>query len=160
MELGSWAHLARRFFAAAGSRRLTADERREVEAWLSGEDEEAVYWEQPTADQRHGLETARTIAASCPGRRDLVRAGLLHDIGKRHSKLGVIGRSFATFSGKLRLPLRRSWRMYLDHGSLGADELMRLGSGELVVEFARHHHQTRPVAIPSDDWEMLQRADR
>jgi putative nucleotidyltransferase with HDIG domain len=139
---------------------LTEDERREVDGWLGHEEEPAIYWEQSVADQRHGLETARMIVAVRPDRRDLVRAGLLHDVGKRHSNLGVVGRSLASLLAKLRLPVRGSWRRYLDHGPLGAEELARLGAELLVTEFARHHHQRRPSVIAADDWELLQRADQ
>jgi len=160
MKLGSWSHLFGRFLEAVSAGRLTDEERREVETWLNGEKEAAIYWEQPVADQRHGLESARTTAAVRPGRRDLVRAALLHDVGKRHSELGVVGRSLASLFAKLRLPVRGSWRSYLDHGTLGAEELARLGSGQLVVDFAHYHHGSRPAALTVDDWEVLQRADR
>ena len=160
MELGSWAHLIGRFFQVVAADPLTDDECGEVEMWLNGKGESAAYWEQPVADQRHGLDTARLIATLRPGRRDLVRAGLLHDIGKRHSNLGAAGRSLASLSAKLRLPVRGSWGQYLDHGALGAEELTRLGSGELAIEFARHHHQHRPTTISEDDWDLLQSADR
>ena len=161
MELGRWSHLAGRFFEVATANRLTDSERREVETWLNGDTERAAYWEQPVADQRHGLESARTVAALCPDdRRDLVRAALLHDIGKRHSRLGVIGRSLASFFAKLRLPVRGSWRRYLDHGVIGAAELVRLETEDLVIDFARHHHGRRPTSIREADWELLQNADR
>lgn len=160
MELGSWSHLLGRFVQVATAGKLTGGERREAEGWLEGVGESGVYWEQSVADQRHGLETARMIAAVRPDRRDLIRAGLLHDVGKRQSNLGVIARSLASVFAKLRIPVRGSWRRYLDHGPLGAEELAILGSGALVVEFARHHHGRRPGTIPADEWELLQSADR
>jgi putative nucleotidyltransferase with HDIG domain len=160
MELGSWSHLAGRFLAVATAGPLTPEELRDVEVWLDSEGESGIFWEQSVADQRHGLEAARMVAAARPDRRDLIRAALLHDVGKRQSNLGVIGRSLASLCAKLRLPVRGSWRRYLNHGVLGARELASLGSGTLVVEFARHHHGRRPATIPVDDWEVLQRADR
>jgi len=160
MELGSWSHLVGRFFEAVRAGRLTDEERREVGTWLEGEDESAVYWEQPVADQRHGLESARRVVAVRPDRGDLVRAALLHDVGKRHAKLGVIGRSLASLFAKLRLPVRGRWRRYLDHGALAAEELASLGSGIIITEFARHHHGRRPATIPVDEWHVLRSADR
>jgi len=160
MELGSWSHLVGRFIAVATAGRLTAEERREVDAWLESEGESRIYWEQPVADQRHGLEAARMIVAARPDRRDLIRAGLLHDVGKRQANLGVIARSMASVFAKLRMPVRGSWRRYLDHGPLGAEELAGLGSGALVVEFARHHHGRRPATIPGEEWDVLRSADR
>ncbi len=160
MELGSWAHLVGRLFEVVTARALDDAERHTVEGWLEGAGEADAYWAQSVADQRHGLETARVLAAARPGRRDLVRAGLLHDIGKRHSNLGAIRRSLASFLTKLRLPVRGSWQRYLDHGRLGAEELARWGVEPLVTEFARYHHQVRPASIAEDDWVMLQSADR
>lgn len=160
MELGTWGHLIGRFFEVVRAGALTEDERREVAMWLDNEGERAIYFEQSVADQRHGLESARMIVAARPDRRDLVRAGLLHDTGKRHSNLGVFGRSLASLLAKLRLPVRGSWRRYLDHGPLGAEDLARLGAESLVTEFARHHHRRRPSVISVDDWELLQRVDR
>ena len=160
MELGSWSHLIGRFFAVLAAGPMTDEECREVESWLDREGEADMYWEQPVADQRHGLEAARATAAACPDRRDLIRAALLHDVGKRRSKLGVVGRSSASLFAKLRLPVRGSWRQYLDHGRLGAEELALLGSGEIIVEFTRHHHARRPATIAPVDWEVLKSADR
>ena len=159
MQLGSWSHLIGRFFAVLAAGPLTDEECREVEAWLNRPGEAEIYWQQPVADQRHGLGAARTVAATRSERRDLIRAALLHDVGKRWSHLGVIGRSLASLCAKLRLPVRGSWRKYLDHGPIGAEELNRLGSEVLVVEFARHHHDRRPVTIPADEWDLLRRAD-
>lgn len=160
MEMGSWSHLIGRFFAVLSAGPMTDEECREVESWLDHEREVDIYWDQPVADQRHGLEAARMIAAARPDRRDLIRAALLHDIGKRRSNLGMIGRSLASLFAKLRLPVRGSWRQYLDHGSLGATELAELGSEKLVVDFTRHHHGRRPATLPIEDWDMLKSADR
>jgi len=160
MELGSWSHLIGRFFAVLFAGPMTDEECREVESWLDHAGEAEIYWEQPVADQRHGLEAARTTAAARPDRRDLIRAALLHDVGKRRSNLGVTGRSLASLFAKLRLPVRGSWRQYLDHGRLGAEELAGLGSEQLIVEFTRHHHERRPATIALADWEVLKSADR
>ncbi len=159
MELGSWSHLIRRFFAVLAAGPLSDEEHGEVESWLDRPGEADIYRQQSVADQRHGLEAARRVAAVRGDRRDLVRAALLHDVGKRWSNLGVIGRSLASFFTKLRLPVRGSWRRYLQHGSLGAEELDRLGSGSMVVEFARHHHGNRPATFPRDEWDLLKSVD-
>lgn len=159
MDLGSWPHLIRRFFAVLTAGPLSDEEWGEVELWLDRDEEVKIYREQPVADQRHGLEAARRIAAVGGDRRDLVRAALLHDVGKRWANLGVIGRSLASLFAKLHVPVRGSWRRYLDHGSLGADELDRLDAGSMVVEFARHHHGRRPDTIPLHEWDLLKSVD-
>jgi putative nucleotidyltransferase with HDIG domain len=160
MQLGSWRHLAGRFFEVATAGKLNDAERTEVEGWLTGDAEAAVYWDQSAADQRHGWESARMVAGRHPDRRDLIRAALLHDIGKRHARLGPLGRSLATVCGKFRIPVAGAWQRYLRHGALGAEDLAALGCEELVVEFARSHHHARPPGISPHDWETLQAADR
>lgn len=122
--------------------------------------ESEAFAAQPTADQRHGLTAAETVAVAQPDRRDLQRAALLHDIGKRHSRLGAFGRVWAT----LRLPAPGRWgrrtRLYRDHGPIGATELESWGAEQIVVDYARHHHHARPDHIADSDWDLLERADR
>ncbi len=119
-----------------------------------------MFWGQPTADQRHGLQAARSVGAARPDRSDLIRAALLHDTGKRHARLGPLGRSWVVL--RTAAGVRNSSRMssYLDHGKLGADELESAGTEPLVVAYTRHHHDDRPGSISREDWEVLVTADR
>ncbi len=125
--------------------------------WLAGPHEATAFFAQAAADQRHGYASAQVAVAAAPGRRDLVRAALLHDIGKRHAALGPTARSAASVAIRLGLPLPARWKLYRDHGSLSAAELA--GAEPIVIEFARHHHGSRPSSIPADDWDLLVRAD-
>lgn len=155
---GSWPHLASRFLGVAGARPLKAEERLQASTWLRPEEEES-FFAQSTADQRHALESALSVESSLPGRVDLTRAALLHDIGKRHSRLGLIGRSLASLWSKLGGQGRGRWALYLDHGRLGAEELAGSGAEQVVVDFARSHHGSRPASISQADWEVLVGAD-
>jgi len=85
---------------------------------------------------------------------------MLHDVGKRHARLGVFGRVLASVLIALHLPLRGRFASYRDHGEIGARELEAEGVELMVVEFARHHHRARPTTIDADTWELLQRADQ
>ena len=151
-------HLARRFFGVLVATPLRPGEQAAVGALLRPA-ERALFWGQPAADQRHGLECARAVQAACPGRSDLARAALLHDVGKRRSGLGAVGRSLATALAGARLPGRGRFAAYREHGPLGATELEAAGAEPMVVAFARHHHAKRPDAVPAADWEVLRRAD-
>jgi putative nucleotidyltransferase with HDIG domain len=155
---GSWLHLTARFFDVVSSRRLS-DAEREGVARLLREEEVDLFHAQNAADQRHGLNAARSAAALASDRPELVRAALLHDIGKRHAGLGAIGRVFASISIRLRLPLTARFRRYRDHGPLGAAELARCGAEQLVVDFARSHHAARPGSIDPAAWSVLRAAD-
>ena len=89
----------------------------------------------------------------------LVAAAALHDVGKRHSRLGAFTRSIATVLMALRIPLPRRMAAYRDHGPLGSLDLEAAGASELTISFARHHQHRRPPVIPPEDWAVLNAAD-
>lgn len=151
-------HLVQRFFSHVGARPLSPAEQDEVAELLRPEERE-LFWRQSTGDQRHGLETARRVFQMRPDDAALVRAGLLHDIGKHHAGLGAIGRSLATLLRIARLPTPGRFGEYLRHGSIGADELERAGAERLTVAFARFHPGGPPVPEFSDAWSVLLAAD-
>lgn len=159
MSLGTWHHLAGRFFSVILAKGLKPGEVDEIVIWLSPDESEA-FFAQPSYDQRHGLDSARYVADLRPDRRDLVRAALLHDIGKRYSHLGPIGRGLASAHAKLGGKAKGGWLSYLEHGPAGGAELTALGSEPVVAEFARHHHGRRPESIAKADWDLLQAADK
>jgi hypothetical protein len=151
-------HLGHRFFEVLFAKRLDADELAQAADWLEPE-LWSPFISQQRADQRHGFNAARKVAVFRPGRPDLVQAAMLHDVGKRMSNLGVIGRTFATILIGLGAPLGDRVRQYRDHGEIGADELAALGAPEVVVLFARHHSSERPEGMTAGDWGALILAD-
>ncbi len=154
---GSWTHLASRFFGAIRARDLTIDQHAWLSEILSGQELE-LFMEQPVIDRRHGYESARAMSSSTDDS-DLVKAAALHDVGKRHARLGVLGRSVASVLIKLRTPLRGRFRMYWDHPSIGASDLRTVGSPAVVVSFAMAHHGARPADIDERTWRLLLAAD-
>ena len=155
---GSLGHLTRRFFDVLFSAPLDAAERVAVEGWLDN-GQAWVFFSQPDPDQRHGFHAA-LVAIAGGGEGDVIRAALLHDVGKRHARLGVLGRTFATIAIRLGLPLIRRWRLYRDHGETAAGELESLGCESVIVDFARHHHCGRAPGFPAATWDLLQLADQ
>ena len=155
---GRPAHLVRRFFGSLGTTRPSPADQLWVASLLS-HDLARLFWAQPVADQAHGLSAAQRVAAASPGRDDLVRAALLHDVGKRHARLGVVGRSFASTMAILRMPIRGRYAAYLEHGEAGAAELEAAGADPMTVMFARHHHGVPPESVAKADWDLLVRAD-
>jgi hypothetical protein len=156
---GSPGHLAHRFLDVLLSRPLTPDERSRVESWLSPMTA-LVFFSQAPSDQRHGYHAATVVIGAGVEDRTVIRAALLHDVGKRHAGLGVLGRTIVSLLILLRLPLPRRARYYRDHGELGSAELATLGCEPLVVLFARHHHQSRPPDVEAETWDLLQTADQ
>lgn len=154
---GDWRHLGRRFFSALRADPLDESEMASLAAVLEPA-EMALFVDQPRIDQRHGLDSMM-FAARRTGDRDVLRAATLHDIGKRHAGLGVPGRVLASICLKLRIPVRGGFRMYRDHGPIGAAELQSIGSPSIAVEYARHHHGHRPEGVAEKTWILLSEAD-
>ena len=150
--------MARRFFGSVRAKPISPEEADFVSAFLSRPAAE-IFWQQQLIDQRHALDAAMLMLQATHERSDLVRAMLLHDVGKRHSRLGIARRVIATFFLLLRLPARGRIRSYLEHGELGALDLEAIGLEGVVVLFARHHAHDRPEQIPADDWALLLAAD-
>lgn len=151
---GGWLHLARRFFEVLVARPLTPSEQDEVRSLCRSEEECALFFSQPSADQQHGLAAARHAPTA------LRRAALFHDVGKQTSRLGVFGRSLASAAAKLHIRVRGRYAQYLAHGPIGAAILEDAGLEDIVVDYARHHHGERPQSITDRDWTVLIDADR
>ncbi|MFP5332755.1 MAG: hypothetical protein ACLGHX_10405 [Acidimicrobiia bacterium] len=154
---GTWAHLARRFFWTLGAPDLTAAEYDTLAEVLTAPQFE-LFCQQPGPDRRHGYQTMMAVSAAT-GDTEMLRAAALHDVGKRHAGLGVLGRSMASLLAKLRLPTPGRYGRYLDHGQIGADELAAVRSSALVVHFTKHHHGSRPDSVDEPTWNLLQAAD-
>lgn len=154
---GSLPHLVRRFFGSLRSRPPSPEEQRAIAGVLTP-GELRVFWEQPAMDQRHALTVAARVAAHSDDPL-LARCALLHDVGKRRSRTGVLGRSIASGLALLHLPVTPRLRAYLDHGRLGAADLAALGSHPTVVAFAEHHHHVRPPGVSAPAWDLLSAAD-
>jgi hypothetical protein len=154
---GSFGHLTHRFFDYLSAGALEAHEISLVRELLPPEEAE-LFFDQSERDQSHGFAAGRHVMESGAGA-DVIRAALLHDIGKRHASLGVIGRVLASLLIKAKVPMRGRLAHYRDHGPIAARELDSIGSPALVVAFARHHHARRPQEIEPDTWDLLLEAD-
>lgn len=119
-----------------------------------------LFWTQQSADVRHAHDCARYVAERRPERRDLIRAALLHDLGKRNARLGPIGRSIATILAFVRIRGSQRHDSYNHHSDEGADILAGVGAEDTVVMYTRHHHRGRPDGFDVGDWDLLMTADR
>lgn len=155
---GSLPHLFARFFDFVFSKPLGEDEIAVVRGWLTPEEFE-LFATQDVRDQAHGYRSGAFAWNLLPERGDLIRAATLHDVGKRHSHMGAIGRSVASILIKFRLPLTTRMKAYREHGEYGANALTALGSVPVAIEFARSHHRSRPDEIAQEDWDVLQASD-
>lgn len=152
-----FAHLVRRFFGFVRARPLSPGEQQTVAGYLTPA-ERPLFWAQAAADQRHAYDTMRR-AAQHAGDRQVLRAALLHDVGKGLVSLGAVGRSLATVLDALRLPLRGRFARYRNHGPLGADLLAAAHAEPLIVDFARRHPEPDPGGNDPAEWRILLDAD-
>ena len=156
---GSPAHLVSRFFDSLTARPLDSAERVTVETWLDDPDLARLFFEQGSADQRHGYQAGLYVVGE-RGDPETVTTALLHDVGKRHARLGILGRSLASILILVHGPLTERMRAYRDHGRIGAGELGALQAPSLAIDFALHHHGARPPTIAGDTWDLLLASDR
>lgn len=146
-------HLVKRFTGYVRAKPLQPHERDEVAGLLPSELADLFFSMQPE-DQRHALDVYRRADSQ-----DLAQAALLHDVGKSISRIGPISRSLATVADALHLPVKGGWRLYLDHGAIGADLLEVAGADDLAVEFTRNHPGPVPHGTDPDAWHRLTNAD-
>lgn len=144
----------------------------DLSAHLS-EGELSLFQRMSRADQRHAVAVWQALRAA--GERDpwLLRAALLHDVGKAESGLGLWHRvAFVLLSalwpGLLaRLAKggggwREGFRVLQHHAERGAQLACDAGASPLVVALIRNHHATgKGESDPEVAWRMaaLRRAD-
>ena len=155
---GSPAHLVSRFVDYLTATRLRQSECDAVRNWLTPELAD-LFFEQNVADQRHAYHAALTVVAAGVIDRDVLAAALLHDVGKRHARLGPVGRSVATILIVLALPISDRMATYRDHGFIGAQELAAAGAPALAIEYTLNHQRRRPVDFDPATWDLLMAAD-
>jgi hypothetical protein len=130
---------------------------------------EEVLWRRMSGpDRRHAIGVARRAVADLgTTSREVVAAGLLHDVGKVEAGLGTWARAGVTVAAMAvgREPLagwsgsgpergngRPGWRqrvgLYLSHDRVGADLLSRAGSDPFTVAWTAEHHR------PTDRWSV------
>ncbi|MCB0078875.1 MAG: hypothetical protein KDD73_15795 [Anaerolineales bacterium] len=130
------------------------DEARQWVAQRLSHAQQALFYAQEIADQRHALTVAQTLLTQ--GERDerLLQAALLHDSGKApgvplfYRTLLVLGQRFAPARLARLNPDHAGWLAPLaravHHPALGAALAAQAGSAEDVVAFIAHHQAATP----------------
>lgn len=150
-------HLATRFIGVVTGKPLGPQAQDEVNRLLDPASA-ALFWDQDRIDQRHAFDVAGRVRTSLGDDQVALAAALLHDIGKRHSDISLVGRALATVLDNVHLPMPDDWRRYRDHGRLGAEDLQKIGASPLAVAFARGEI-TPADGIDQSVWDVLVAAD-
>jgi hypothetical protein len=174
-------HLVARFFRTLRSDAPTAAD----DSWATSMltvGERRLFAAMGASDRRHAIDGARWVEAWAVERSvresircDAVEAALVHDVGKRHAHLGVLGRSNATVLGwfvrsdgrRTALAERGGWPgragQYLRHDAVGAAEVAAADGSPLAIAWTAVHHdpsQFASLPAPQEVAEALDAADR
>lgn len=100
-------------------------------------------------DRDHACAVAKAVIRSVPAASDkLVRAALLHDIGKSTARYNAWERIAVHLYFPKNMPkeprlegLRGSWQRRLHHAHYGAELILAVGGDPEVAEIVRRHHE-------------------
>lgn len=119
-----------------------------AESWLE-DAERTLYRSMDPRDRRHAVEVARELLRRRPGApARLVRAALLHDVGKARRPYVLVERIAAhlwpthprTPRDPLRPGLRGARQVQAHHPHYGAEMIRRAGGDARVAELVERHH--------------------
>ncbi len=141
-------------------------------------EEKALFERMEAVDQRHSVQVARRLMESGATDPALLKAALLHDVGKSRCRIGILPRTLAVLAAHVpgRLPswlareCDRGWRLPFHvlarHHEIGAELLAQAGCDERVCRLVQLHQSDirRLGSVPNREWlqqslALLQRAD-
>lgn len=107
---------------------------------------EALFWRQTPGERAHALRVMQRAEASGvqAGRRELLQAALLHDVGKTRAPLSLLARVVVVLAGRFwpGLLARSNWRPFVTarlHAEWGAELCAEAGAPPLTVALVRRH---------------------
>ncbi len=123
--------------------------------------ERRLYAAMPRFERAHAVKVARAVAARRPDApREVLRAALLHDVGKTGSSSHVVHRIIAHLLPAPDVPpeprlrgLAGTRQARRHHAAYGALMVLRASGDARVAWLVRHHHDPR-----GDEWAELIRA--
>ncbi|SET16105.1 HDIG domain-containing protein [Natronincola peptidivorans] len=119
-----------------------------IKEYLSPQEQE-LFFQLRKSEQRHSLNVAYGCYSEAPENTSLIKAALLHDIGKIGSNLTLINKSFVVIAKNLNLKenmtpafLNKALYYKNHHGELGYEMLLKLGLEEKILLLVKNHHNT------------------
>ena len=126
-----------------------------------------LFQQLPTPDKNHSLRVLNSLKEMEEVNPDLLKAALLHDVGKTVYPLTRLGRVFAVLMFAFFPRLAASWGtgepaglkrplvIVKQHPGWGADLAGQAGSSELVIWLIRYHEQDKPLETKQDQAILL-----
>ena len=127
--------------------KLAAADDRFAKRLLSAE-EYTLYLRMDVRDRDHACTVTQTLLSDYPdASADLLRAALLHDVGKTKASYHPLSRIVAALYTPQSVPARPAltgvrglWQMKRHHGRYGAQMIRAAGGGERVAQIVARHH--------------------
>lgn len=134
-------------FIKAITAKITSEDIAFVKTYLN-ERESQLFFRLKPYEQRHCIDVARKLEAITRGEAEMIRVGLLHDIGKLVYPLNPIEKSIMVLLDRLthsKIKKYPQWKLvkcYYEHPRLGYDLLSQIGNYEAgFLEMIKAHHQ-------------------
>lgn len=109
--------------------------------------EYGLYLTMDKRDRAHACQVCKAVQAELAARPVLLRAALLHDLGKSEGVYNPFERIFVHLFSLRDLPaeprlkgLRGAWQRRQHHAFYGAQTLRQAGACEAVARIVEHHH--------------------
>ena len=151
------------------ARPLTPEEHELVDRLLSPAEKE-LFYRFAVNDQNHSIRVVKYIIINQHSNRSLLKAALLHDIGKiKSGRLSIVDRSIAVAVKAILPKLSQAWGqgtldtsfrfqkpsiVRAQHAEWGAEMMQKIDSDPLAVSLVRRH-QNQLVEIASKEDELL-----
>lgn len=131
--------------------RVTADDRRFINNILSKKEIE-LFNKLTISEQKHCIKVAYEVKEKCDNdskldRENLIKAALLHDIGKINYNMNIISKCILVImdkitNGKLKKFYKiKAIQSYYNHGEKGYKILKANGCSEKVLFLVKSHHK-------------------
>ncbi|MBO5245415.1 MAG: HD domain-containing protein [Selenomonadales bacterium] len=168
---------AKQFWAAITAR-VTTEDRAWVNDVLSPK-EASLFWQMNLPDQQHAIRVARSAMELAKDAADvdrdlLLRAALLHDVGKVKGDVSTADKVLTVIGHKFAPRMMRSWGregrggridnlrhacyVYFYHPQRSADLLRKIDAEEELTELVLHHHDNM-MSGERAELTLLRRAD-
>lgn len=113
-------------------------------------DELEMFYKLPLYDQKHSIKVAYDVKEVCKRKnidsKLLLKAALLHDIGKIYSKLNLIDKSIIVLADSVtkgsikKFSNIKKINVYYNHGKIGKDILKNYNYDQRLLYLIENHH--------------------